>query len=175
MLYRINAGQIASDHWTQCAEGGGRILGEVCHFVDTLSWLADSLPVEIYAADVRGHNDVVSVVLRFADGSTGTIVYTALGDTAVSKEYIEVFSVGCVVQVDDFQRLTISRNGRARIRKAKPDKGQKALIRAFLDAIRNGPEPPIPLNEIIAVTDATLAISDSVRTGCPVRLEGGVA
>ena len=175
MLYRINAGQIASDHWTQRAEGGGRILGEVCHFVDTLSWLADSLPVEIYAADARGHNDVVSVVLRFAGGSTGTIVYTALGDTAVAKEYIEVFADGCVVQVDDFQRLTISRNGRARTRKAKPDKGQKALIRAFLDAARNRSKPPIPLDEIIAVTDATLAISDSVRTGCPVRLEGGVA
>lgn len=170
MLYRINAGQIPPDHWTQRAEGGGRIVGEVCHFVDTLSWLADSLPVEVYAAAARDHGDMASVIIRFADGSTGTILYTSLGDAAVDKEYIEVFTDGCVIQVHDFQRLDISRKGRTRTLKHTQDKGQRALVAAFLKAIDNRTAPPIPIDDIIAVTDATLAISQSLRTGDPVRL-----
>ena len=170
MLYWINAGPIPPDHWIRRAEGGGRILGEVCHFVDCLSWLAGSRPIEIYAMAARGHDDAASVMLRFAEGSTGTIIYTSVGDPAVPKEYIEVFADGRVIQIHDFRRLDLTISGRTRTRKAAQDKGQKALVAACLDTARNGAAPPIPLDELIAISDATLAIGDSLRTGQSVRL-----
>src|SRR5579871_550267 len=99
MLYRVNAGAIPSDSWIRRPEGGGRIIGEVCHFVDALTFLAGSLPVEIQAVSARGCDDAVSILARFADGSTGTIVYSSLGDAGVSKESLEVFANGRVVQL----------------------------------------------------------------------------
>jgi predicted dehydrogenase len=170
MLYRINAGALPADHWTQRAEGGGRIIGEVCHFVDALTWLADSLPTEVYAITARGHSDAVSILLRLVDGSTGTIVYSALGDPGAPKESLEVFASGRVIRLHDFRRLDATINGRTRTTKSSQDKGAAALVRAFLDATRNGTAPPIPLDEIATVTAATFAIEDSLRTGLPVRL-----
>lgn len=165
MLYRINAGAIPLDHWTQRDEGGGRILGEVCHFVDALTFLADSVPVEAQAIAARGHADAASALLRFADGSTGAIVYSSLGDSGLPKEHIEVFAQGRIVQIDDFQSLTISARGRVTRKKSRQDKGQRDLVAAFLDATRGGREPPIPLDEIFAVSEATLVIEEAIRSG----------
>jgi polar amino acid transport system substrate-binding protein len=165
MLYRINAGAIPSDSWIQRAEGGGRIVGEVCHFVDALTFLADSLPIEAQAVAARGHDDSVSILVRFADGSTGTIVYCSLGDAAISKEYIEVFAAGRVAMLDDFRRLTVTSSGESIITKGSQDKGQATLVAAFLAAVRGQRAPPIPLAELEAVTAATFAIEEALRIG----------
>lgn len=170
MLYRINAGHVPGESWVQRGEGGGRIVGEVCHFIDTLAFLAGSDPVEAQAIALRDRADAVSILIRFEDGSTGTIVYSSIGDAAVAKEYVEVFADGAVVQLDDFTRLTIAAQGRRRVHKGAQDKGQKAMMAAFFDAIRRGGEAPIPLESLIATTETTFAIERSLRIGGPVFL-----
>jgi polar amino acid transport system substrate-binding protein len=172
MLCRINAGAVAAESWIQRDEGGGRIVGEVCHFVDALTFLAGSLPVEAHAVAARGHADAVSILLRFADGSTGTIVYSSLGDPSVPKEYIEVLAEGRVVRLDDFRHLTVAARGKARTTRAARDKGQNGLVAAFLAATRGSGPAPIPLAELIAVTEATFAVEESLRLGAPVRFGG---
>ena len=167
MLYRINAGAIPGDSWIQRDEGGGRIVGEVCHFVDALTFLCGSLPIEAQAITARGHADAVSILIRFADGSTGTIVYTSLGDQGVSKEYLEAFAAGRVVQLDDFRRLTITSGGKARVKKDAQNKGQRELVEEFLAATRGKRAAPISMAEIVAVTETTLAIEESLRTSDP--------
>lgn len=165
MLYRVNAGEIPSDSWIQRGEGGGRIVGEVCHFVDTLAHLAGSLPVEAQAVALRDRGDAVSILLRFADGSTGTILYSSVGDPAVPKEYLEVFAAGTVVQMQDFTRLTITTGGKAATTKGNQDKGQTAMVKAFVEATHTGAAAPIPLAELVAVTEATFAIEEALRQG----------
>ncbi len=167
MLYRINAGAIPGDSWIQRDEGGGRIVGEVCHFVDALTFLCGSLPIEAHAITARDHADAVSILIRFADGSTGTIVYTSLGDQGVSKEYLEAFAAGRVVQLDDFRRLTITSGGKARVQKGAQNKGQRELVEEFLAATRGKRAAPISMAEIVAVTETTLAIEESLRTSDP--------
>jgi predicted dehydrogenase/threonine dehydrogenase-like Zn-dependent dehydrogenase len=171
MLYRINAGAIPGDSWIQREEGGGRIVGEVCHFVDVLTFLARSLPVEVYALAARDHADAVSALVRFTDGSTGTIVYSSLGDVGVPKEYLEAFADRRVIQLDDFCRLTVTRSGKNVTSKSAQDKGQRGLVAAFLEATRGKRDAPIPLSELVAVTEATFAIEESLRRGSPVRIE----
>ena len=173
MLYRINAGAIPGDSWIQRDEGGGRIVGEVCHFVDALTFLSGSLPIEAQAVTARDHADAVSILIRFADGSTGTIVYSSLGDQGVPKEYLEAFAAGRVVQLDDFRRLTVTSGGKARVQKSAQNKGQRELVAEFLAATRGKGPAPISKAEIVAVTRATLAIEESLRTGGPARIEDG--
>ena len=132
MLYRVNAGAIPTDSWIQREEGGGRIVGEVCHFVDALCFLAGSAPVEAHAIAAHGHRDAVSILLRFSDGSTGTIVYSSLGDPSISKEYIEVFANGQVVQIDDFRRIVVTANGKSRVSKIRRIKAKTASSRPSL-------------------------------------------
>jgi polar amino acid transport system substrate-binding protein len=170
MLYRVNAGQIPADNWIKRGEGGGRIIGEVCHFVDAMAFLAGSVPVEVSAVAAAGHDDAFSILIRFADGSTGTIVYSSLGDAAVAKELIEVFAAGRVVQLDDFRRLIVTASGKASVTKSSQDKGQAALVRAFLAAVRGEQSAPITFAELAAVTEATFAIEDALRAGAVVAL-----
>jgi len=164
MIYRVNAGEIPASSWIQRREGGGRIVGEMCHFVDALSFLCGAPPTDVQAVAARGRADAVSALLRFADGSTGTIVYSSLGDAGVEKEYVEVFGAGCVARLHDFARLDISRGGRTRKLRRPQDKGQSGLVRAFVAATR-GAAAPISLSELIAVSEATLLIDEAVRGG----------
>ena len=163
MLYRVNAGVIAPESWIQREEGGGRILGEVCHFVDTLTYLCGALPVEVQAVSAGGRPDAVSAIVKFADGSVGTILYTSLGDPGAPKEYVEAFEDGCVIRLDDYVRLTVDARGRRKATKGAQDKGQAQLIAAFLAAARGRAPTPIPLTEIEAVSFATLAIEEALR------------
>jgi predicted dehydrogenase len=169
MLYRINAGALPADSWIQREEGGGRIVGEVCHFVDALAFLADSLPVEAHAIAARDHADAVSVLMGFADGSTGTIVYSSLGDPSVPKEYLEVFAQDRVVQLNDFRQLGVTLRGRTTVTKAAQDKGQNALVAAFIAAANGRRAAPIAIEDMVATTQATFAIEESLRIGSPVR------
>ena len=171
MLYRVNAGSVPADSWIQRDEGGGRIVGEVCHFVDALTFLCGASPVEVQAVAAKDHADAVSVLIRFEDGSTGTIIYSSLGDAGVAKEYIEVFAAGRAVQLEDFVRLDVAAGGKRRRITSAQDKGQRALVAAFVAGTRGQVAPPIPFGELIAVSEATLAIDDSLNRGHPVRIE----
>ena len=164
MLYRINAGSIPAVGWQQRDEGGGRILGEVCHFVDTLTFLCGSLPVDVRAVAARGHDDAVSILIGFADGSTGTIVYSSLGDPGVGKEYVEVFGDGRVVQLTDFISLTVTKKGQSTTTKLATEKGQAGLLKAFFAATAPA-SAPIPYDQLFAVSAATLAIETALSQG----------
>ena len=177
---RVNAGYIPLDHWTQDpGVGGGRIVGEGCHFVDLLTYLAGSRPVEVYAQALpdggRYRQDNVVVQMQFAGHSIGTLHYLANGDRRVGKERIEVFGGGAVAIIEDFRRLILSRDGRVQHIGhwwSRQDKGHKAEIRAFLDAIRTGGRSPTPFEEVVLSTVITFEILESLRSGTPVPVVG---
>ncbi len=146
----------------------------MCHFIDALTYIAGSVQVEVSAIAAREHDDAVSILVKFLDGSTGTIVYSSLGDAGVAKEYVEVFTAGRVVQLDDFCRLTVTQGGKQKSEKAAQDKGQARLVAAFMDAVRRGGPPPIPLAEIAAVTEATFAVEEALRLGGTVALSSNL-
>ncbi len=170
--YRINAGYIPPDHWVNDREqGGGRILGEVCHFVDLLMFLAGSPIVEVEARALgnsgRYSGDNVLVSLRFGNGSEGTISYLANGDRTFSKERIEVFGGGSTAVLEDFRRLELVRNGRKEIihSRWRQDKGHRAEWAAFVQSVQRHDEVPIRFEELICSTLATLRVDESAATG----------
>jgi len=172
MQYRINAGFLPSDHWIHDpAEGGGRIMGEVCHFVDLLQYLADAAPVRVYAEAIQGDSrfrgdDNVTLSLRFADGSIGSVLYTALGDARLAKERLEVFGEGKVAILDDFRSLELIAAGSARTSKsANQDKGFDEELRRFLAAIQSGDAMPVPFEQSVATTRVTLGALESLSSG----------
>ncbi len=176
--YRVNAGYLPADHWVNDPEqGGGRILGEVCHFVDFLCYLAAACPVEVQAQTVGSPGqysmDNVVASLKFANGTLGTIGYLANGDKSASKERVEVFGGGSVAILADFRRLELVRNGRKQITRARwgQDKGHKAEMQAFVDALRGKTSPPIPLEQIVGSTLATLRLQNSCQTGQPLAVQ----
>jgi polar amino acid transport system substrate-binding protein len=176
--FRVNAGFVPKSHWTQDpAEGGGRIVGEGCHFVDFVQYLTDALPVRVTATAVRSGNeretdaDSCAITLAMSDGSVGTILYVALGDKRFPKERCEVFADGSVAVLDDFRTGLFVRNGREeRLKGGAQDKGHADEIRAFVDAVRTGAPAPIALDSLVATTLACFAAVESLRTGAPVDL-----
>ena len=169
MLYRVNAGSIPSDNWIQDKEvGGGRIIGEACHFIDFLTFICGSLPVRVYASampDTSHLNDTVAVNLEFANGSVGTICYFANGSKKLSKEYIEVFQSGLTGTIRDFRELDIFGNGKPKHKKLlSQNKGQACMVRSFIDRIKNGGTPLIRANEIFAITKTTFGIIESIQS-----------
>jgi polar amino acid transport system substrate-binding protein len=170
MTYRINAGAIPASSWIQDPQvGGGRIVGEVCHFIDFLVFLSGSLPVSVHATAMQSPAsllDTVNISLTFANGSVGSIAYFANGDKAVPKERIEVFGHGAVGILDDFKALTIHSAGKKSEKKLSvQDKGQKEGVVQFIEAVRKGSMPLIPFAEIHATTLATFRILESIRSG----------
>lgn len=170
--YRVNAGFIPKDHWTQTGEGGGRILGEVCHFVDFLQYLTGANPERVFAECVSNPNtkmnnqDNVAITIRFSDGSVGLITYLACGDRLVEKERIEIFGSGKSFIINDFRTAESYVNGRRRKIK-DPGKGHKEEVGLFIASIRDGLPSPIPLESILYTTATTFRIIDSLRTGLP--------
>jgi predicted dehydrogenase len=163
----INAGNIPAEHWTQDPmTGGGRIIGEACHFIDLLRDLAGSPIVSFKAAamDTPTH-DTVSIMLTFADGSLGTILYLANGSKSVPKERIEVFAAGGILQLDNFRVLrTYGWKGASTMRLWRQDKGQVACVQAFMDAVRSGVPAPIPRDQLIEVARITIEINNALLT-----------
>jgi len=157
----VNAGAIPGDHWTQDKEvGGGRIIGEACHFIDLLRFLAGS-PIVSHGRSAMGseHGDTVSIQLEFENGSIGTVHYFANGSKAFPKERLEVFCAGRVLQLDNFRKMTgYGWPGFKKMNLWKQDKGQEACVAAFLNAVRNGGPPPIPFNEIMEVSRTTIQL-----------------
>tara|TARA_B100000900_G_scaffold39299_1_gene29513 strand:- start:7043 stop:9163 length:2121 start_codon:yes stop_codon:yes gene_type:complete len=155
MVMMINAGEIAIDHWTQDLEvGGGRIIGEVCHFVDLLRFIAN-YPITDYQINFMNNltRDTVTIQLQFEDGSIGTIHYFANGSSDFPKEKLEVFVDGKILRLDNFRKLTGF--GWSNFRKMnlwQQDKGQKSCTKAFVDSVSQGTTSPIPIEEIFEVS-----------------------
>jgi predicted dehydrogenase/threonine dehydrogenase-like Zn-dependent dehydrogenase len=177
--YRVNAGFIPADHWLNDPEqGGGRVIGEVCHFVDFLTFMVGAPPVEVQAHSLSNpgkySNDNVISSLRFANGSQGTISYLANGDKSYSKERVEVFGGGSVAVLEDFRRLETVRGGKKQIARSilRQDKGHRGEWSAFVSALRNGKESPIPLREVVNTMLATFALEESRSSGQPIRVTG---
>ena len=166
-IMTVNAGAIPAEHWTQDRDvGGGRIVGEGCHFIDLLRFLAGER-----IASVRAHameaasGDTVSIDLGFADGSVGTVHYFANGSKAFPKERLEVFAQGRVIQLDNFRKMTgFGWPGFSKMNLWRQDKGQKACAAAFVNAVATGGASPIPFEELIEVAEATIAAADLART-----------
>ena len=167
----VNAGAIPADHWTQDQNvGGGRIIGEGCHFIDLMRFLAGS-PIVGHQAVMQGDttdgsvgDDKVSIMLSFEDGSFGTIHYLANGGKAFPKERVEVFCGGGVLQLDNFRVLRgFDWPGFRQMKLWRQDKGQQDCVNAFVEAIRSGNAAPIPLEEIFEVSRITIEIAESLR------------
>ena len=158
----VNAGAVPQDHWTRDPEiGGGRIVGEACHFVDLMRHLVGA---PIAAFDRLALKDEVgdsaTLQLAFADGSTGTIHYLANGHRSLPKERLEVFCAGKVLQLANFRRLKgYGWPGFKAMNLWRQDKGQRACVEAFIDALRNGSPSPIPPEEIFEVSRTTIALA----------------
>jgi predicted dehydrogenase/threonine dehydrogenase-like Zn-dependent dehydrogenase len=176
--YRVNAGCLPPDHWVNDREqGGGRILGEVCHFVDLLMFLASSPITEVEGRALRnsrrysGDNVVVSI--RFANGSEGTISYLANGDRAFSKERLEMFGGGAVAVIDDFRRLELTRDGNPKTINARwrQEKGHRGEWAAFAESIQQSRPAPISFQDLVCSTLATLRVQESVSTGKPLAVD----
>ncbi|MBZ9572234.1 bi-domain-containing oxidoreductase [Patescibacteria group bacterium] len=170
MLYRVNAGFISKEHWVHDpVEGGGRILGEVCHFVDLLQFLANSPPQRIYAsliplARAITTQDNLIVTIDFENGSRGVIIYTSLGDKGFPKEYIEIYGPEKVMTIDDFKGATIfAKKGKKSLKGFGQDKGHRDEFKKFIEAIQQGKPSLISLKELFYSTQATFAILKSIK------------
>lgn len=172
VYYRVNAGYLPLDHWTQDpAQGGGRIIGEGCHFIDFLTFLVGQNPLSVSADALpdngRYNQDNVILTLKYADGSIGTITYLANGDKAYPKERVEVFCGGRVAVLNDFRSLEMANKGHLKTHKSlfKQDKGHQACWAEFIEALRVHGQPPIPYDQVIATTRASFVALKALREG----------
>jgi predicted dehydrogenase/threonine dehydrogenase-like Zn-dependent dehydrogenase len=175
--YRVSAGPIPPEHWIHdLSQGGGRALGEVCHFIDSIAFVAGSAIESVYAvgygladAPLQAQDNLV-LTLSFANGSVGGITYVADGSLRLPKERLEVFSQSRTAVLDDYRSLELLGDGRRQKRREKiQDKGYSREIEAFIEGALRG-EHPVPLPVIENVSLTTLAIVESLRTGRPVRV-----
>ena len=175
-IMTMNAGAVPKDHWTQnIEEGGGRIIGEACHYVDLMCYLAGSPVADCDAVGLRhlpslgsrgaSVPDTATLKISFKDGSFGTINYLANGGKIFPKERIEIFVNGAALQIDNFKKTRGF--GWPKFRKFTTftqDKGQLDCVRAFVNSIKNGESSPIPINDILNVSVITIEMSELLRT-----------
>lgn len=168
---RVNAGFIPKDNWIQQKDiGAGRIIGEMCHFIDLMQYFTGSEPVKVYADCINSTNDKISpadniaIVIKFANGSVGNLTYLANGDKAMPKELIEVFSGSKIGVINDFKDGLIYKNGKT-VKLKSSGKGHKEEVAAFLNALKSGNGSPISFRSICLTTLTTFKIHDSLHTG----------
>ena len=162
----VNAGAVPAGHWVQdAAVGGGRLLGEGCHFIDLLRHLADSPITGHHAVGmVSNTRDSASIVLNFEDGSIGAIHYLANGHKRFPKERLEVFAAGRILRLDNFRRLQgFGWSNFKSMNLWRQDKGQSGCAGAFVEAVRNGAQAPIPLEQILEVSRVSIEIQQALR------------
>ncbi|EAQ31907.1 bi-domain-containing oxidoreductase [Idiomarina baltica] len=172
LILTMNAGRIPADHWTQDIRvGGGRIIGEACHFIDLARFLVDSKIVSVQSrriGETRNGDiaeDKASIMLGFADGSLATVHYFANGSNSFPKERLEVFTEGRVLQLDNFRKLKgYGWPGFRKMNLWRQDKGQKACAKAFLDAVRSGTLSPIAVNELFEVARVSIEAGAQLRS-----------
>jgi len=175
--YRVNAGYIPPQHWTQDpAQGGGRLLGEGCHFIDLLIYLAGSAPRKITTQALpdggRYAQDNLLITLEFANGSLGSITYVANGDKGFGKEFLEIFGGGLSARLDDYRTLRIRQGKQSveRVARLRQDKGHRAEWQALVAHLTGRGAVPIAFEDIVGSTKATLAAQRSLLAGEPVLI-----
>ncbi|WP_196492377.1 Gfo/Idh/MocA family oxidoreductase [Psychrosphaera haliotis] len=170
---RVNAGMIPSDHWIQDPEvGGGRMIGEGCHFVDLASALVASNPTKVMAMGTRKGNgsallnDNLTIILSFADGSIANITYTADGSKAQEKEFVEMFGGGLSASINDFKDVTLFSGDFDKKVKKLPaqNKGQKEMLDAWIEGLKTG-KPAISIDTILLNSLATIQTIESLTLG----------
>ncbi len=176
--YRINAGFVAADSWTQDpAQGGGRIIGEICHFIDHIQFLTRSLPEQVFAhafssgSQDYAQSDNLVINMKMRNGSLAAIIYTSSGDRAFPRERIEVFGRGAALVIDDFKKLTFTAGGKGTsIGRFSVDRGHRNELEAFFKSAREGTPAPVQIDEYVYTTLATFKIIESLRRKAPVDL-----
>lgn len=175
--YRVNAGFLPANHWLHDpSQGGGRIVGEGCHFIDFLSFLTNSVPVSVKTTALadggKYHQDNCVISLRYADGSVGTVIYLANGNKNFAKERVEVFCAGKVGVLDDFRTLELVSETSRQVTKSRlgQDKGHQAAWQTFVDAVTRSAEPPIPYDQLREVHRACYAAVSSITSGEEIHL-----
>lgn len=170
--YRVNAGALPRDHWLHDPlQGGGRIIGEGCHFIDLLTFLVGALPVRVSAHMLPDggiyRQDNAVITFTFPDGSLGTLSYLANGDKSVSKELLEVFCGGRVAILNDYRSLELIRDGKRKVftDPLRQDKGHQSAWEAFIACLRTGGTPPIPYSDLVGVTRASFAAIYALQRG----------
>lgn len=178
IIYRINAGQMPLDHWTiNPNEGGGRVIGEVCHFVDFVQFMTGALPIRVFAEAPpdRGSagfvDDSVIANLGMSDGSVASIIYAASGDKGVAKERVEIFCDKSVATIDDFKTGEFARGKRTKLGDGKQEKGHAEEVAAFIAAARGTAPNPFTIESLAATSLTTFAIIESVRTAKAVAID----
>jgi predicted dehydrogenase len=178
MIYRVNSGNIPNSTWLHEAdEGGGMLIGEMCHFVDVMQFVCGQRPATVYAHALRAKSEKVfdhdnlSIVIGFEGGSVGTLSYNTIGNGGFPKERLEVYGGGSVGVIDDFRLLEIMQGGKpARIKSANQDKGQKREVSETIDSFRTKGVSPIPFSELVAGMRVIFAARQSAISGLPVTL-----
>jgi predicted dehydrogenase/threonine dehydrogenase-like Zn-dependent dehydrogenase len=172
MFYRVNAGWIDADHWVHDpVRGGGRIIGEVCHFIDLMQHLCRAKPIKVFATALIPNgktvlaDDNAHIVVDFEDGSRGTILYSALGAKSQPKEKLEILGSGKSAELNDFKSLEMWSGSSHDKKSDKLDKGHAQMLQELANAVRNGTSAPIPFDQLAATTLATLAVVESIKTG----------
>jgi polar amino acid transport system substrate-binding protein len=172
--YRINAGYMPADHWVHDPSvGGGRIVGEVCHFIDYCVFLTGSKVISVSAVEMAGKNnqhDSISIQLSFANCSIASISYYSNGHKDVAKEYIEVFSSGIIGIIDDFKELKFS-GRKTTVQTMKQDKGHANGVRLFIDSLKNKKAAPVSFDEIYHSTYITFCVLESIATGQVIHIK----
>ncbi|PPR15166.1 MAG: Inositol 2-dehydrogenase, partial [Proteobacteria bacterium] len=175
VMIRVNAGKLESDNWQNDPKtGGGRLVGEACHFIDLALYLAGSVPTEVYATAGEGQ-DVYNIVIRFENGSTATLLYTSEGDSSFSKELVEVYAGGSVAVIDNFRKASIISNGKRRKIRVKngflggsQDKGHNNELAEFVGAVSGNNQ--LDVEGMFKTSRLTLLASQSMVEGKPLKV-----
>ena len=177
IYYRINAGALPLNHWLHDPTvGGGRVIGEGCHFIDFLIFLTGLLPKTVISKALpeggKYRQDNLQMTFSFTDGSIGTIAYLANGEKSFPKERVEVFGNGKTAVLDDFRTLELATNGSRQLTKSRlrQDKGHQASWQNFVRSVTSGGSPPIPYGQLIAATTASFAAVESARTDAEISI-----
>ncbi len=179
MNYIINAGIVNPEHWIQDPQvGGGRIIGEVCHFIDFFQFISGSDPIAVYASAIKSANKIYSnldslhIIIDFENGSIANITYHALGDISLPKEYVEVSSGGVTLKLYDFKKTEFTRNGKTRkFTTKRQEKGFQSEFQSFFNAIRKNQPTPIPFSSLYLTTLTTFRIVESLQTGLKLEVK----
>ena len=170
---RVNAGFVPADSWIHdSTEGGGRVIGEVCHFVDLMQYLTGSLPISVYAeaTDIKGEDNVL-ISLKFKNGSIGTILYSSQGDKMLPRERFEIFSGKSVCVIDNFKSLFFAKDGKIKKKSSfSLDRGFNDEFKAFFVSLKEG-KPVVDFKEYVYTTLTTFAIIESIKTRRPIEID----
>jgi predicted dehydrogenase len=164
--YRMNAGFISKDHWVQGEEGGGRNIGEACHIYDLFNYFTDSEVESISAHSIDPaneqylRNDNFVAAIKYKDGSVCNLIYTALGSKDVSKEQMEIYVDGKIIQMDDYKRLRIYGISSKGLETKISEKGQFEEMKGFAQSIKDGDGYPIPLWQMVQATEISFEVED---------------